>query len=231
MNHCGVHLAQKSDGGWILDQKEFCESFNQVQDDGHGKDLTEPQRRQCRAALVSAMASLPDSASPRRKTQPNAVLAKGEREVLKEINKFNLFAEKDEDVVAVAWSDAALANRVELGRRHADWPGPQGHGGQRTERSAGEARSFAASAVAAWQPRRRPLQRPSKSSRSSDHVDGDAGLEGEPSAAERDGPEDEGRPHQMPRHCTTRASKAICLRSPPPRRNTRPSRSSPWSRT
>ena len=27
----------------------------------------------------------------------------------------NLFAEKDEDIVAVAWSDAALANRADLG--------------------------------------------------------------------------------------------------------------------
>ena len=59
-----------------------------------------------------------------------SILPKGEREVLKEINKFtrelygqrnvtlemhNLHAEQDNDIVAVAWSDAALANRADLG--------------------------------------------------------------------------------------------------------------------
>ena len=54
MNHCGVHLSQTSDGGWILDQKEFCASLNQVQEDSNTKEISEAERRQCRAVLGSA---------------------------------------------------------------------------------------------------------------------------------------------------------------------------------
>ena len=132
MMHCGVHLSQKNDGGWILDQKEFCESLNQVQEDGHAKELTESERRQCRAVLGSAQWRVYQTAPHHaaKLSHLQSILPKGEREVLKEINKFtrelygqrnvtlemhNLYAEKDEDVVAVAWSDAALANRADLG--------------------------------------------------------------------------------------------------------------------
>ena len=90
MNHCGVHLSQKSDGGWILDQKEFCASLNPVQEDSNAKEISEAERRQCRAVLGSAQWRVYQTAPHHaaKLSHLQSILPKGEREVLKEINKF-----------------------------------------------------------------------------------------------------------------------------------------------
>ena len=132
MNHCGVHMRLTEDGGWRLDQEEFCEGINQVAENGKSKDLTEEERRQCRAVLGSAQwrvyQTAPHHAAKLSHLQSS--LPRGDRETLREINRFtrelysqkdvhlqtfDLGAENDDDIVAVGWSDAALANRVDLG--------------------------------------------------------------------------------------------------------------------
>eukprot|EP00435_Cladocopium_sp_Y103_P003900 s7331_g1.t1 len=125
--HCGVQLSQKSNGNWILSQREFCEGLNQVEEDGQGKDLTSNEIRQCRAVLGSAQWRVYQTAPHHaaKLSHLQSLLPKGDRDTLKEINKFvrelygqrdvtlemhDLQAECDEDLVAVGWSDAALAN-------------------------------------------------------------------------------------------------------------------------
>ena len=51
MMHCGVQLQQLPDGGWLLDQEEYCSGLSQVTRDGTGKELTENERSQARAVL------------------------------------------------------------------------------------------------------------------------------------------------------------------------------------
>ena len=117
--------------GWFLHQKEFCSGIGQVTEDGKSKELTEAERHQCRAVLGAAQWRVyqtgPHHAAKLSHLQ--SLLPKADRQIIAEINKFvrelygqrdiglniyDLQAEDPNDLVAVAWSDAALANRVDL---------------------------------------------------------------------------------------------------------------------
>ena len=134
LTHCGVQIeAVFHNGlpGWRLHQSEFCEGINQVEEDGKTKELTENERHQCRAVLGAAQwrvfQTAPHHAAKLSHLQ--SLLPKADRGIIADINKFvreiygqrdvglhtyNLRADRDEDLIAVGWSDAALANRVDL---------------------------------------------------------------------------------------------------------------------
>ena len=131
MNHCGIWMEQDAHNTWHLSQSEFCEGLNQVTEDGQGKDLTANEMHQCRAILGATQwrsyQTGPQHAAKLSHLQ--SLLPRGDRTTLKDINKFvreiyhqkdekvsvfDLKAENDEDIIAVGWSDAALANRVDL---------------------------------------------------------------------------------------------------------------------
>ena len=131
LHHCGVNMEQSIHGHWHLTQEAFCQEINQVTEDGLTKDLTEHERHQCRAVLGAAQwrcyQSGPQHSSKLSHLQ--SMLPKGDRNTLKDINRFvkeiysqkelgvtvyDLKATSDEDIVAVGWSDAALANRCDL---------------------------------------------------------------------------------------------------------------------
>ena len=132
MTHCGVWMEQDASGNWHLSQNEFCSGLNQAKENGTGKDLTTEEMHQCRAILGAAQWRVyqtgPQHAAKLSHLQ--SLLPKGDRNTLKDVNKFvreiyNLKNEKvtvydlktqtDDDIMAVGWSDAALANRVDLG--------------------------------------------------------------------------------------------------------------------
>ncbi|CAJ1424602.1 unnamed protein product, partial [Effrenium voratum] len=132
MMHCGVQLQQLRDGGWLLDQEEYCSGLSQVTRDGTGKELTENERSQARAVLGAVQRRVYQSGPQHaaKLSHLQSVLPRGDSTVLGEINKlvrevygqkdtalriFNLNAKKEDDLVVVGWSDAALANRVDLG--------------------------------------------------------------------------------------------------------------------
>eukprot|EP00435_Cladocopium_sp_Y103_P024092 s1073_g5.t2 len=131
MTHCGIWMEQDAQNTWHLSQAEFCEGLNQVTEDGKGKDLTPNEMHQCRAILGAAQwrsyQTAPQHAAKLSHLQ--SLLPRGDRSTLKDINKFvreiyhqkdekisvyDLKAEYDSDIIAVGWSDAALANRVDL---------------------------------------------------------------------------------------------------------------------
>ena len=131
MTHCGVWLEQDANNTWHVSQSEFCEGLNQVTEDGAGKELTKNELHQCRAILGAAQwrcyQSAPQHAA--RLSHLQSLLPKGDRNTLKDVNRFvrelyhqknekisvfDLHGQEDEDLVAVGWSDAALANRVDL---------------------------------------------------------------------------------------------------------------------
>ncbi|CAJ1455756.1 unnamed protein product [Effrenium voratum] len=118
MMHCGVQLQQLPDGGWLLDQEEYCSGLSQVTRDGTGKELTENERSQARAVLGAVQwrvyQSGPQHAAKLSHLQ--SVLPRGDSTVLGEINKlvrevygqkdtalriFNLNAKKEDDLVVV----------------------------------------------------------------------------------------------------------------------------------
>ena len=124
-------MTQDEHKAWHLSQAEFCEGLSQVVEDGEGKDLTKGELHQCRAVLGAAQwrcyQTGPQHCSKLSHLQ--SLLPRGDRSTLKDINKFvrelynqkdekisvyDLKAQADEDIVAVGWSDAALANRVDL---------------------------------------------------------------------------------------------------------------------
>ena len=132
MVHCGVRLQQLPDGGWMMDQKEYCEGINQVEADGKTKELTPGERQQCRAVLGAVQwrvyQSGPQHAAKLSHLQ--SILPNADRSVIYEVNKLvrevfsqkevgirvnQLMAQHDDDLIIIAWSDAALANRVDLG--------------------------------------------------------------------------------------------------------------------
>ena len=130
MVHCGVWMSQDEKNAWHLSQSEFCEGLNQVTEDGHGKELTKNELHQCRAVLGAAQwrcyQTGPQHAAKLSRLQ--SMLPRGDRNILKDINKFvrELYSQKEEKVsvydlkasqdedMAVGWSDAALANRIDL---------------------------------------------------------------------------------------------------------------------
>ena len=112
-----------------LSPSEFCEGLNQVTEDGQGKDLTANEMHQCRAILGAAQwrsyQTAPQHAAKLSHLQ--SLLPRGDRTTLKDINKFvrEIYHQKDEKVSVydlraendegiLGWSDAALANRVDL---------------------------------------------------------------------------------------------------------------------
>ena len=131
LHHCGVNMEQSIHGHWHLTQEAFCQEINQVTEDGLTKDLTQHERHQCRAVLGAAQwrcyQSGPQHSSKLSHLQ--SMLPKGDRNTLKDINRFvkEIYSQKelgitvydlkatcDEDIVAVGWSDAALANQKML---------------------------------------------------------------------------------------------------------------------
>ena len=130
-NHCGVLLEQDAHGHWHLTQEEFCKGLSQVEEDGKTKELTSNEQHQCRAVLGAAQwrcyQTAPQHCSKLSHLQ--SMVARGDRSTLKDINKFvreiynqadtkvtvfNLHANDDDEIVLIGWSDAALANRVDL---------------------------------------------------------------------------------------------------------------------
>eukprot|EP00435_Cladocopium_sp_Y103_P036725 s1261_g9.t1 len=124
-------MEQDAHNTWHLSQAEFCQGLNQVTEDGQGKDLTPNEMHQCRAILGAAQwrcyQTAPQHAAKLSHLQ--SLLPRGDRTTLKDVNKFvreiyhlkdekvsvyDLKAENDSDIIAVGWSDAALANRVDL---------------------------------------------------------------------------------------------------------------------
>ena len=131
LTHCGVHLRHEPDGGWYLDQSEFCSTINQVEKNGSHKEMTDQERLQCRAVLGSAQWRVYQTAPHHaaKLSHLQSLLPHGDRGTIDEVNRFvreiygqkeiglrihQLAAEQDDDLVAVAWSDASLANRVDL---------------------------------------------------------------------------------------------------------------------
>ena len=132
--HCGVQIEETYHNGlpgWFLHQKDFCSGIGQVIEDGNTKDLTESERHQCRAVLGAAQWRVYQTAPHHaaKLSHLQSVLPKADRKIIAEINKFvreiygqrdlglniyDLQAQGPDDLVAVAWSDAALANRVDL---------------------------------------------------------------------------------------------------------------------
>ena len=117
--------------GFHLHQTEFCEGINQVQEDGKTKELTTSERHQCRAVLGAAQWRVYQTAPHHaaKLSHLQSLLPKADRGIIQDINKFvreiygqrelglniyNLNASKDDDLVVIGWSDAALANRVDL---------------------------------------------------------------------------------------------------------------------
>jgi len=131
MMHCGVHLEQDLHGNWHLSQEEFCQGINQIEEDGTTKKLTTNERHQCRAVLGAAQWRCYQTGPQHsaKLSHLQSLLPRGDRQTLKDINKFvrelyhqknegvtvfDLQADSDEDIVLVGWTDAALANRVDL---------------------------------------------------------------------------------------------------------------------
>ena len=131
MMRCGVQMVQDGHQAWHLSQDEFCEGINQAIEDGNGKDLTANEMHQCRAILGAAQWRCYQTAPQHcaKLSHLQSLLPKGDRNTLKDVNKFvrelyhmksekisvyDLKAQNDEDTLAVGWSDAALANRVDL---------------------------------------------------------------------------------------------------------------------
>ena len=132
--HCGVQIEETYHNGlpgWFLHQKDFCSGIGQVIEDGTTKDLTESERHQCRAVLGAAQWRVYQTAPHHaaKLSHLQSILPKADRKIIAEVNKFvrEIFGQKDiglniydlqaqdpDDLVAVAWSDAALANRVDL---------------------------------------------------------------------------------------------------------------------
>eukprot|EP00435_Cladocopium_sp_Y103_P011911 s1821_g3.t1 len=132
MVHCGVKLQQYPDFSWRLDQTEFCKDIMQIKGESSRKELTSGELHQARAVLGAVQwrvyQTAPQHAAKLGYYQ--SMLTKGDRSMLEGINKmvrevhaqkdlgmhiYQLNAEKDDDLVLVAWSDAALANRPDLG--------------------------------------------------------------------------------------------------------------------
>lgn len=93
--------------------------------------MTEHERHQCRAVLGSAQWRVYQTAPHHaaKLSHLQSLLPRGDRGTIDEINRFvreiygqkeiglrihQLAAEDDDDLVAVAWSDASLTNRVDL---------------------------------------------------------------------------------------------------------------------
>jgi len=129
--HCGVLLEQDAHGHWHLTQEEFCKGLSQVEEDGKTKDLTPNEQHQCRAVLGAAQWRCYQTAPQHcaKLSHLQSMIARGDRTTLKDINKFvreiyhqantkisvfNLHASEDDEIVLLGWSDAALANRVDL---------------------------------------------------------------------------------------------------------------------
>ena len=130
--HCGVKLQQYPDHSWRLDQTEFCKDIMQIKAESNNKELSQGELHQARAVLGAVQWRVyqtgPQHAAKLGYFQ--SLLTKGDKSMLEGINKmvrevhaqkelglhvYQLNAEKDSDLVLVAWSDAALANRPDLG--------------------------------------------------------------------------------------------------------------------
>ena len=131
MTHCGVALQTLPDGSWRLDQRDFCGEISQVREEGRHSDMTNQEMTQCRAVLGAIQWRVyqtgPQHAAKLGHLQ--SIISKGDRSTIAEVNKLvrevhaqrdvglvihQLCAERDEDLVLVGWSDAALANRPDL---------------------------------------------------------------------------------------------------------------------
>lgn len=127
MNHCGTWMGQDAHNTWHLSQSEFCEGLNQVTEDGQDKDLTANAPVQGDPGRCTVEELSPQHAA--KLSHRHSPLPRGDRTTLKDNNKFvreiyhlkdekisvyDLKAEDDSDIIAVGWSDAAIANRVDL---------------------------------------------------------------------------------------------------------------------
>ena len=89
MVHCGVWMSQDEKNTWHLSQSEFCEGLNQVTEDGHGKELTKNELHQCRAVLGAAQWRCYQTGPHAAKlSHLQSMLPRGDRNILKDINKF-----------------------------------------------------------------------------------------------------------------------------------------------
>ena len=119
------------DGSWRLDQRDFCGEIAQVREEGRHSDMTSQEMTQCRAVLGAIQWRVYQT-GPQHSAKLGhlqSIISKGDRSTIAEVNKLvrevhaqrdvglvihQLCAERDEDLVLVAWSDAALANRPDL---------------------------------------------------------------------------------------------------------------------
>ena len=132
LTHCGVRLHQLPDFGWRMDQGDYCSEINQIKQESSRKELTTEELHQARAVLGAVQWRVyqtgPQHAAKLGYFQ--SLLTKGDRSMVEGINKmvrevhaqkdlglhiYQLAAERDDDLTLVAWSDAALANRPDLG--------------------------------------------------------------------------------------------------------------------
>ena len=90
MMHCGVHLEQDLHGNWHLSQEEFCQGINQIEEDGTTKELTTNERHQCRAVLGAAQWRCYQTGPQHsaKLSHLQSLLPRGDRQTLKDINKF-----------------------------------------------------------------------------------------------------------------------------------------------
>ena len=102
-----------------------------MEKNGTHKEMTQKEIHQCRAVLGAAQWRVYQTAPHHaaKLSHLQSLLPRGDRGTIDEVNRFvrelhgqkevalrihQLAAEEDDDLVAVAWSDASLANRVDL---------------------------------------------------------------------------------------------------------------------
>ena len=132
-SHCGVQVLQKPDGTTMLNHAEYCEGIELIQFDSkeEKREPTDSERSQLRGALGALQWRVYQTGPQHgaRLSLLQSQLAHPTIQTLKDANKLiretyagrqiglkyqKLNVEKLEDVTFVAWSDAAVGNRVNL---------------------------------------------------------------------------------------------------------------------
>eukprot|EP00435_Cladocopium_sp_Y103_P068282 s815_g31.t1 len=115
-----------------MDQTDYCNQINQIKPQSQQKELTTDELHQARTVLGAVQWRVYQTGFQHAAKLGHfqSLLTKGDRSMIEGINKmvrevhaqkdlglyvYQLGAERDEDLTLVAWSDAALANRPDLG--------------------------------------------------------------------------------------------------------------------
>ena len=131
--HCGIEVHQQANYSFSFDHSQYAAQIKQIDVDKHSSEVTPQELSQARAVLGSIQwrvsQTAPQHASRLSLLQSQLPCSKHSKEILHQINKLvrevcaqkhlsvrvqQLEAVKDEDLVMIAWTDAAVANRPDL---------------------------------------------------------------------------------------------------------------------